>query len=88
MSRFEYKITNSVLEIWDKENPNELNAPFLRQPQWPDGTAWANEEEIQAWAEAAITSYENAESEFIPGTNPENPVVVRVITPPLNPDKE
>ena len=66
-----------VLEIWDNENPNENNAPFLRQPEWPDGTAWENEAQITAWADAAIAAFENPNSEMIAGPNPANPVIPR-----------
>ena len=87
MSRFTYKITNMVLEVWDKENPNENNAPFLRQGEWPDGTAWENEAQITDWAEAAIAALENPDSEMMAGPNPENPVIPRPIIEIPSPDK-
>lgn len=77
MSRFSYEVTEMVLEMWDNDNPNEENAPFLRQPHWPDGTPWGDEAEITAWADAAIVAFLDPNSEFVAGPNPDNPVIPR-----------
>jgi len=71
--KFKYEITKkNEVKVWDLENPNEKNAPFLAQPNWPDGTAWKDKAEAEAWIELFIESMQNPESEFIPGTSPDN----------------
>lgn len=80
MSRYRYEIDeNNALRMWDDENPNELNAPFLLQPDWPNGTPWANKEEVTAWAELVIASMENPESELLPGPSPSQPTQPREV---------
>lgn len=69
--RYEISRKNEI-RIWDLENPNEINAPFLYQPNWPDGTNWANKEEAEGWTQVFIESLENPDSEFIVGGSPEN----------------
>jgi hypothetical protein len=55
--RYRYEIDeNNAIRIWDNENPNENNAPFLYQPDQPDGTPWASREEASAWAESFISN--------------------------------
>jgi hypothetical protein len=55
MSRYEYKINDDlVLEMWDNENPNEYNAPFLRQPINPNTNPWQNRQEVEEYAEDLI----------------------------------
>lgn len=62
MSRYYYEIDEGkTLRIWDTENPNDNNAPFLLQPQWPDGTDWESAEQVNEWAELFIYSMENPE---------------------------
>jgi len=70
------------IRIWDNDNPNELNAPFLYQPDWPDGTAWANKEEAQAWADLFVESLQNPESEYLAGNNPAEPKKSRPLPEP------
>jgi hypothetical protein len=73
MSRYRYEIDNqNTLRVWDDENPNELNAPFLLQPDWPSAVPWANKNEVEDWAKVFIESLENPESEFVPGESPDN----------------
>lgn len=49
-NRYKHEIDeNNVLRVWDNEIPNETGAPFLLQPQHPDGRDWANKEEVEAW---------------------------------------
>lgn len=73
---FEVDEQNTV-RIWDTENPNENNAPFLLQPDWPDLTPWTDAAEATAWAELFIESLINPESEFVPGVSPAEPAVAR-----------
>lgn len=83
MSRYRYEIdTENAIRVWDEENPNELNAPFLFQPDWPNGTAWADKAEAQAWVELYIESLLNPESELVPGGSPEEPAVARSVATP------
>ncbi len=51
--RYEIDDTNTV-RVWDDENPNENGAPFLLQPDRPDGRSWADREEAQGWVDAFI----------------------------------
>jgi hypothetical protein len=44
-------------------------APFLSQPTWPDGTAWANEAEAKAWFEVLVASFTDPTAP-LPGNNP------------------
>lgn len=76
--RFQLEITEKKeIKIWDTDNPNELNAPFLNQSSWPDGTEWLNKEEAQAWADLFIESLENPQSEFVAGNSPNEPKRLR-----------
>jgi hypothetical protein len=53
--RYRYEIDDqNAVRIWDDENPNENGAPFFYQPDWPDGTPWADRAEAQGWADAFI----------------------------------
>ena len=73
MSRYRYEIdAQKAIRVWDNENPNENDAPFAFQPDWPDTTPWASKAEAKAWAELFIESLEDPESEFVPGDNPDN----------------
>ena len=39
MTRYRFEIdTDNAIRIWDNENPNENDAPFMLQPDWPDVT--------------------------------------------------
>lgn len=76
--RFEYQINSKKeIRVWDLENPNEKNAPFFLQPNWPNGTAWKDKAEAKAWVELFIDSMENPESEYLPGKSPEEPKRLR-----------
>jgi len=71
--RYRYEVNNkNEVKVWDNENPNENDAPFFFQPDWPDGTPWANKSEAEDWAQVFIESLDNPESEFVAGENPEN----------------
>lgn len=77
--KFRYEINDNLeLRLWDLENPNEKNAPFLYQPHWPDGTEWADKSEVQAWVQVFIESRENPDSEFLVGFSPDEPKRLRV----------
>lgn len=81
MSRYRYEIDDAnAVKVWDLENPNELNAPFLFQPEWPNGTAWASKKEAEDWALLFIDSLQNPESEFVPGESPEQPSYPRPVS--------
>ena len=70
--RYEIDEANAI-RIWDEANPNELGAPSLYQPDWPNATPWASRAEAEAWALLFIESLENPESEFVPGESPDEP---------------
>lgn len=65
--RYEIDKNNTIRVFNDLED-----FPFALQPNWPDGTPWANREEAEAWAQLLIESMQNNLSEFMPGTSPEN----------------
>jgi len=78
--RYEYKIDkNLVLQIWDKEKPNEEMKPFLEQPYWPDGTQWADKAQAENWAKAYIEALANPNSEFVAGNSPDKPELPRPV---------
>lgn len=70
---------DKAVRIWDDANPNEFNAPFILQPNWPDSTAWASKSEAESWAKAFIAALENPESEFIAGDTPSEPLKPRPV---------
>ena len=63
------------IKIWNDTLDNEV--PFLVQPVWPSGDAWNSLEEANAWAEAYISSKSDAEYEFLPGSSPEEPTILK-----------
>lgn len=83
--RYNYEI-NSDLEIrvWDTENPNEKNAPFIYQPHWPNGAEWTDKAEAQTWLDLFIESLENPESEYLPGNSPDEPKKLRLQPEPTD----
>lgn len=84
MSRYRYEIdADNAIRVWDEENPNELDAPFLFQPDWPNGTPWADKAEAQAWVELYIESLLNPESELVAGGSPEQPAIPRIPAEPV-----
>lgn len=55
-------LENNTVEIFnDQQEP-----PFLRQPHWPNGEAWASAEQAREWAEMFVDSLENAEVPYAP----------------------
>jgi hypothetical protein len=56
--KYIYEISSDlVLSVWDTENPNEENKPFLLQPRHPEGRDWADAQEVQSWIEALIEEW-------------------------------
>jgi hypothetical protein len=83
MTRYRYEIdAQNAIRVWDNENPNENDAPFFLQPDWPDATPWADKAEAQAWAEQLILSMTD-ETADLPGENPDQPTNPRVIAEPV-----
>lgn len=62
----------NTIRVWNLENPNENNAPFLLQPDWPNATPWADRAEAESWANIFVESLKNPESEFIAGKSRDN----------------
>jgi len=60
--RFEIDDTNTV-KIWDEKNPNELNAPFILQPDHPDARPWVDRKEAESWANAFVSSLYSSETQ-------------------------
>ena len=82
MSRYTYEIDeNNAVRMWDAEIPNENNAPFLFQPNWPNGTPWANATEAAAWADVFANSLEDPNSPLVAGDGPEEPARERPVPP-------
>lgn len=74
LSRYKFEIDeNNAIRVWDLENPNEINAPFFYQPDWPNGTPWASRKEAEDWVLLFIETMENPNHEFEPGDGPEAP---------------
>lgn len=80
---FRYEIDkDNTVRAWNDATPNENDAPFLLQPDWPNGTAWANKDEAESWVKALIESLENPTSEFLAGDGPDQPLVPRPAAEP------
>lgn len=47
-------LENNTVELFN----DTQEAPFIRQPQWPNGTAWASAEEARSWAEMFVEAME------------------------------
>lgn len=78
MTRYHYEIDESnAISVWDYEVPNEANAPFFYQPEWPNGTPWASKAEAKAWADLFIEALIDENSDFLPGMSPEEPQIAR-----------
>ncbi len=63
--RAEFK--NGVLLGFDGVN----DVPFLSQPTWPDGTAWANEAQALEFFQVLVTSFTDPTAPIV-GDNPDN----------------
>jgi len=72
MTRYRFEIdTDNAIRIWDNETPNEGDAPFMFQPDWPDVTPWEDSAQATDWAEVFIASLVDPESEFVAGNSPD-----------------
>jgi hypothetical protein len=76
MAKYKYTIDADGVKIFE----NDATAPFLLQPNWPDGQAWA-EGEAEAWATQKILELTDATADFA-GHNPDNPVIFRTPVEP------
>jgi len=78
MTQYRFEIdSNNAIRIWDTLNPNENDAPFMLQPDWPDTTPWESANQAKNWAEVFIESLENNESKFVAGNSPETHPALR-----------
>jgi len=78
MTRYAFTVDNQkAIRIWDTENPNENDAPFMLQPDWPDLTAWASKAQAKNWAEVFIASLVDPNSEFVAGNSPDTHPAIR-----------
>jgi len=60
IGRYKYEINeNNEIKIWDLENPNEFDAPFLHQPFNPAAGSWASKEEAEEWVTNKINELLN-----------------------------
>lgn len=59
MDRYQIDVDQAnTVRIWDNENPNEFGAPFILQPDHPDGRPWQDQTEAEAWAQRLISELE------------------------------
>ena len=78
MTRYRFEIdSNNAIRIWDNDNPNENDAPFMFQPDFPDTTPWADAAQATEWAEVFIASLVDPESEFVAGNSPDTHPAIR-----------
>lgn len=50
MYKIEVDDTTFAIRIWDLDNPNSENKPFMFQPTYPDGTSFPTKEAALDWA--------------------------------------
>jgi hypothetical protein len=60
-NRIEILDNNTVENFNDQQEP-----PFLRQPHWPNGAAWASAEEARGWAEMFVEAMEVQDAPYAP----------------------
>jgi len=78
MTQYRFEIDNdNAIRIWDNETPNENDAPFMFQPDWPDVTPWADAAQATDWAEVLIASLLDHNSEFVAGNSPNTHPAIR-----------
>lgn len=68
-----YEIVDGVVLIYEGEN----EVPFLRQPTYPDGSAWG-EGQAEAWAEQVILSLTDPTADLA-GDSPDAPTKPRPV---------
>lgn len=55
-------LENNTVELFnDTQEP-----PFIRQPHWPNGEAWASADEARSWAEMYVEAIEVADAPYAP----------------------
>jgi hypothetical protein len=59
--RIEILENNTVELFTEGQEP-----PFIRQPQWPNGAAWASADEARSWAEMYVEAMEVPEAPYAP----------------------
>jgi hypothetical protein len=55
-------LENNTVELFN----DTQEAPFIRQPHWPNGAAWSDADEARSWAEAYVEAVEVPEAPFAP----------------------
>jgi hypothetical protein len=55
-------LENNTVELFN----DTQEAPFIRQPQWPNGQAWASADEARGWAEMYVEAMEVEDAPFAP----------------------
>jgi hypothetical protein len=56
---------NNEAEIFnDVDGQPATTVPFIRQPNWPNQTPWANADEARMWATQFVESIENESAPF------------------------
>jgi len=78
MTRYRFEIdNNNAIRIWDEETPNENDAPFMFQPDWPSLIPWGDAAQATDWAEVFIASLVDPLSEFVAGNSPDTHPAIR-----------
>jgi hypothetical protein len=78
MTHYRFEIdTDNAIRIWDNETPNDNDAPFMLQPDWPSVIPWADAAQATDWAEVFIASLVDPESEFVAGNSPDTHPALR-----------
>ena len=50
INKYIYEIDeHNTIRVWNEEIPDELNRPFLLQPNYPDGRSWESKGAAEAW---------------------------------------
>jgi hypothetical protein len=65
----------------DKDNAVQIfqddsDVPFVFQPDWPNGTPWANKAEAEGWAKQTILALEDEAADWA-GISPDQPTQKR-----------
>jgi hypothetical protein len=72
-----YKINdNNEIFIWAEESDPDKDTPMLYQPTWPNGTSWESFEQAENWANVYINSLNVELPSVLPGSSPEEPIVI------------
>ena len=57
---------NFAIRLWDLDNPNENNEPFMYQPHFPNGDVWESHDEAESWAQAKVLEMTDESAPFAP----------------------